>query len=123
MENTGGPKRPPVAPGGKNPFPVPAQGHHIFPMELWDSPLGKRLRKLGINLNNADDNGVLLPSQNYNGRTASIHRGPHNDKYIEALQDELNKIKGPWTKDKVLTALDNIRKRLQSGNLPLNGAE
>ncbi|MCZ2340645.1 MAG: AHH domain-containing protein [Bacteroidales bacterium] len=74
---------------GPNPYPVRAEAHHIFGVELFDTPLGKRLHSWGIDLN-SPANGVWLPRHDYAGRVASIHRGRTASAYTNEVVTRLN---------------------------------
>src|SRR5207248_1143533 len=87
--------------GSTNPYPVPAQAHHIFPVELFETPLGGRLHAWGIDLNSVE-NGVLLPSKRFPGWEGAIHKGGQPAYYNRAVRELLEKA---TTKEKALDAL------------------
>ena len=105
---------------GENPYPVEGQCHHIFGVELFNTPLGKKLHKWGINLN-GKDNGVWLPKYDYPGRIASIHRGRH---VIKMYTDEVKRrLSIATNKETALEILGDIKSALQSGRLKVNNAQ
>ncbi|HUQ70002.1 MAG TPA: Ig-like domain-containing protein [Planctomycetaceae bacterium] len=108
-----------LLPPGGNPFQVPAQAHHIFPVDLFDSVLGQRLRSWGINLNGVD-NGILLPTRRYAPNQPSIHRGANGEEYVRTVREALAEA---TNRDEAMQILDDLRQKLQSGQLPINGAE
>jgi hypothetical protein len=64
------------------PATIEVAAHHIIPIKLFDDPLiGARLHGWGIDLNGSV-NGVLLPVEDYAGRTAALHRGNHLGKLV-----------------------------------------
>jgi hypothetical protein len=104
---------------GKHSFPVDAQAHHIFGVELFDTQLGKKLQGWGIDLNGAA-NGVYLPKYDYAGRVASLHRG----RTAAAYTDEVVKLLGrARSGDDAIAILNKIRDDLLNGRRKINGAE
>ena len=103
---------------GPNPFPVPAQAHHIFGVELFDTPLGKKLRGWAIDLN-GKDNGVWLPESDFPGRTASLHSGRPTNAYTQEVIKELSDAE---SREEAIAILNRLRERLRSGNLKINNA-
>jgi RHS repeat-associated protein len=103
---------------GSNPYPVPAQAHHIFPVKEFNTPLGQRLHGFGIDLNGSD-NGVLLPTTDYPGRKASIHRGSSGPDYVKDVIDRLNRAK---SRKAALEVLQDIKQELLNGKLKINNA-
>ncbi|MBL8820588.1 MAG: AHH domain-containing protein [Planctomyces sp.] len=104
---------------GKHTFPVDAQAHHLFGVELFDTPLGKKLQGWGIDLNGAA-NGVYLPKYDYAGRVASLHRGRTAGAYTDEVVRRLGAAKN---RGQALEILDEIRDDLLNGRLKINGAE
>jgi hypothetical protein len=93
--------------------------HHILPVSEFNTKLAQKLRGWGIDLNGAA-NGVLLPTSDYAGRVASIHRGGH----LEAYAQEVRRLLGAArSRDDALSILSRIRDRLLDGTLVLNGAQ
>jgi hypothetical protein len=104
---------------GKHSFPVDAQAHHLFGVELFDTQLGKKLQGWGIDLNGAA-NGVYLPKYDYAGRVASLHRG----RTAAAYTDEVVKLLGrARSGDDAIAILNKIRDDLLNGRRKINGAE
>jgi len=104
--------------GNDHDFPVPARAHHIFGVELFKTPLGKKLHKWGIDLN-SKQNGVLLPSKHYPGRKAAIHNGRTGGTYNDIILARLREAK---TKEQALDILDKLRNELLNGTLKINKA-
>lgn len=101
-------------------YPVSAQAHHIFALELFNTPLGTRICNYGINLLDGADNGIWLPSQDYAGRVATIHRGRSGADYTKTVIDALTPAK---KKQEALDALASIKNKLAAGTLVINKAE
>jgi A nuclease family of the HNH/ENDO VII superfamily with conserved AHH len=101
-------------------YPVAAQAHHIFALELFNTPLGTRICNYGINLLDGADNGIWLPSQDYIGRVATIHRGRSGADYTKAVTDALTPVQ---KKQEALDALASIKSKLAAGTLSINKAE
>jgi hypothetical protein len=88
---------------------IAAEAHHIFPIELWNTPVGRRLRALGIDLNSVY-NGVILPNaQGAVKFSGSIHNGPHPPEYLKMVQDLLENAQ---TAEDAIAILDEIRNLL-----------
>jgi hypothetical protein len=106
---------------GPHSFPpeAKAQAHHIFPVHLFDTALGRQLHALGIDLNGAE-NGVWLPSQDYPGRIASIHRGRHCSSYLDLVYELLQEAAN---KQDALAILEGIRNDLLTGIVHVKGAQ
>jgi len=104
---------------GKHSFPVDAQAHHIFGVELFDTQIGQKLRRWGIDLNGSS-NGVYLPKYDYPGRTASLHRGRTAKAYND---DVLERLGAARSRAQALDVLSEIREDLLSGRMKINGAE
>jgi hypothetical protein len=104
---------------GKHSFPVDAQAHHLFGVELFDTQLGKKLQGWGIDLNGAA-NGVYLPKYDYAGRVASLHRGRTAAAYTEEVTRRLGRARNG---DDAIAILNKIRDDLLNGRLKINGAE
>ena len=104
---------------GNSPFCVPSRGHHIFPVSEFDSPLGLKLCEWGIKLDSAD-NGVWLPYCDYEGRTASVHRGGNTNAYIDYVTGQLAVAEN---KAQALAIIDKIRQKLLNGTLKINNAD
>jgi hypothetical protein len=111
-------------------FAIPAgekvrlAAHHIFPVQLFDSPLGRKLHDLDIDLNGID-NGVWLPFDDFTGRTSSWHRGNHTGKLFAAdgtlkesyLQTVRNRFRNldlnsDGARERALELIDEIRQEL-----------
>ncbi|MFM8584572.1 MAG: AHH domain-containing protein, partial [Planctomycetaceae bacterium] len=104
---------------GSHSFPVDAEAHHLFGVELFDSQIGRRLHRWGIDLN-GPEYGVYLPRFDYPGRVASLHRGRTGGAYREEVVRRLSAAK---SKAQALEILDDIRDDLLNGRLKINGAE
>jgi hypothetical protein len=104
---------------GPNPYPVQAESHHIFGVELFNTPLGQRLRNWGIDLN-SPVNGVWLPKRDYPGRVASLHRGRTAGAYTKEVTEKLDAAK---SKDEALEILADLKTALQQGSLKINNAK
>lgn len=105
---------------GPDPFPASAkaQAHHIFPVQLHSTPVGQKLKSWNINLNGSD-NGIWLPSRDYPGRVATIHRGSHPG-YTQAVLARLDKA---TDRDAAIRIIGEIRSDLQNGRVILNNAK
>jgi len=101
-----------------NPFPpdVDFQAHHIFPVELFDTPLGLRLQELGINLNGTE-NGILLPTKRFDGWRGAIHSGGPPESYATKIKAAFTDV---TTKEEGLNALRSVREKLWNGELQIN---
>lgn len=66
------------------------------------------------------ENGVYLPSCDYAGRVASLHRGRPGRAYTDEVMKRLGRA---TSKDDALAILNKIRDDLLSGDLKINGAE
>lgn len=106
---------------GANPYPVAAQAHHLFPVELFSTEMGRKLAELGIDLNGAE-NGVLLPVKDYSGRVAALHSGRTSGEYVRAITRRFQQA-NPQTKDEALAFLNEIRNDLRAGDLRINNAK
>jgi RHS repeat-associated protein len=103
---------------GRHGFPVDAQAHHIFGVTDFNSALGQKLHGWGVDLNGAA-NGVWLPTKDYTGRVASIHRGRTGPAYRQAVNDRLT---AATNRDEALEILADIKKELLDGTLSINKA-
>jgi hypothetical protein len=105
---------------GPHNFPpqAAAQAHHIFPVDLFLEPIGRKLSNLGIDLNGAE-NGVWLPKFNYPGRKASIHNGRTCGSYIDKIRQLFDAAE---TNEDALAILRRLREDLVNGKLLINGA-
>ncbi|MCC6126743.1 MAG: AHH domain-containing protein [Pirellulales bacterium] len=104
---------------GAHSYPVEAQAHHIFGVAQFDTPLGQKLQKWGINLNGAE-NGVWLPVKDYAGRMASLHSGRPVEAYTNKVIEQLNRA---TSKESALKILRKLRDDLLHGRLPINGVQ
>ena len=68
---------------------------------------------------NGAENGVWLPSRDYPGRTATIHRGRSHGDYNREILERLDEV---TSREEALRILAEIREELLSGDLPINGA-
>jgi hypothetical protein len=100
--------------------------HHLVPVQLFNKDLGKRLHEMGIDLNGVE-NGVWLPTEEFEGRIAALHRGNHQGaltaaddtllpSYVNFVQEQFN---GVTTREQALKALDEIREALLNGTQKL----
>ena len=96
-----------------------AQAHHILAIVDFDSMVGQRLQKWGINLNGAE-NGVWLPSVRTGGYTGALHSGAPTQAYLTAVRDRLAKA---TSKEDAIRILGEIRDDLVAGKLQINGAQ
>lgn len=105
---------------GPHTFPpqAAAQAHHIFPVDLFLEPFGRKLSNLGIDLNGAE-NGVWLPKFDYPGRKASIHNGRTCGSYIDKIRQMFDAAE---THEDALAILKQLREDLENGKLLINGA-
>jgi A nuclease family of the HNH/ENDO VII superfamily with conserved AHH len=101
-------------------YPVASQAHHIFPLELFNTPLGKDLCNLGINLLDGAENGIWLPSQDYPNRTATLHRGSNSQAYKDTVTTELAAAK---TRPQAVQILTKLKSQLNAGTLIINKAQ
>jgi RHS repeat-associated protein len=97
---------------------VKGEAHHIFGVELFDTPLGQRLRDWEIDLN-SPANGVWLPRKDYNGRIPSIHSGRPSGTYTDTVVRRLN---AAATKGEALDILGKLKQELLNGTLKINNA-
>ena len=104
---------------GANPYTVPAQAHHLFPVELFGTQIGKKLVEWGINLN-GKENGVWLPAKDYLGRVAAIHRGRPLASYAEEVTRRFGRA---TNRDEALEILEELRSELLLGKLNINSAK
>ncbi len=104
--------------GASTVFPanVTTQAHHIVPVELFDTPLGMQLCRWDIDLNSAE-NGVWLPSCEYDGRVAALHTGGPPGRYRGYIEEQFE---GVSSRADALAIIDSIRQDLLSGDLELN---
>jgi len=98
------------------PAGVGKEAHHIFPVDLFDTPVGKKLTKWGINLI-GDENGIWLPTTHWEGRKIALHIGKHTDDYADYVHDLLEDAK---TKEEALGILNQLKEELTEGLLTLN---
>jgi hypothetical protein len=103
-------------------FPAGArpQAHHIIPVQLFRDPaIGGKLHRLGIDLN-GPENGVWLPSVDFPGREAALHRSNHaggirgtdgvvGESYVRTVERRLETARN---RDDVIRVLDTIRRDL-----------
>jgi hypothetical protein len=104
---------------GSHSFPVAAQAHHLFPVQLFNTPLGRKLVGWGIDLN-GKDNGVWLPMFDYAGRVASLHRGGPLASYAKEVEKRFASV---TSKKDALAVLQQLRSDLLLGKLAINGAK
>lgn len=104
---------------GAHGYPVEAEAHHIFGVALYDTPLGMKLQRWGIELN-SPANGVWLPKYDYPNRIASIHRGRPTAEYTNYV---INKLKMATNKDDALEIFGELKRELLTGTLKVNGAD
>jgi hypothetical protein len=107
-----------LGPSTAFPAHVSVQAHHIFPVNLFNSPLGEMLCCWGIDLNSAE-NGVWLPSCEYRGRVAALHSGGPPGWYNGYVQQEFANV---TDKTSALIVIKRIRRELLSGNKQLNAS-
>jgi hypothetical protein len=100
---------------GPHNYPVAASAHHIFPVHLFESELGRRLHYWGIDLNGAS-NGVWLPTKDFDGRTAVLHLGNHIQTYYDEVTRLLNLAQ---SREDALSIIDSIRHRLLNDDLQI----
>ena len=93
--------------------------HHIFGVELFDTIIGQKLQKWGIDLNGRQ-NGVWLPQYDYPERVASLHNGRTTKRYNDTILERLSEA---TSKQEALALLDKIRQELLNGDLIINGAQ
>src|SRR5205085_726114 len=103
---------------GTNPYPVPAAAHHIFGVEFFNTPLGRRLHGWGIDLNGRN-NGVMLPTRQFPGNTATIHRGRTGSAYNAEVVRRLDRAR---SKEEALHVLAGLKQEMLSGTLRINKA-
>lgn len=97
-------------------FPVVAEAHHIVPIELFDTELGRRLHNLGINLN-GPDNGMFLPTRAFEQWKGAIHSGRTPNSYLDTVREALKEVSN---RSEALLALDNLKQGLADGTIDLN---
>jgi A nuclease family of the HNH/ENDO VII superfamily with conserved AHH len=105
-----------LGPSTAFPAHVSVQAHHIFPVSLFNTPLGEMLCCWGIDLNSAE-NGVWLPSCEYRGRAAALHSGGPPGWYNGYVQQEFA---NATDKTSALIVIKRIRSEFLSGNKQLN---
>jgi hypothetical protein len=91
------------------------QAHHIVAKRARRAdPARAALQRVGIDIDNAA-NGVFLPSERSDLRTAANHRRVHTKKYYEAVNKLLVNVQ---TSDEAVEVLSTIRELLLSGQFP-----
>jgi hypothetical protein len=84
------------------------------------SPLGTKICGYGVNLLEGVENGIWLPTQDYTGRKATIHRGANSNAYKDTVTNRLN---AATSKSTALQALSSLKNELANGTLIINNAQ
>ncbi len=103
---------------GPKKYGIYSRAHHVFPVELFDTDIGKKLHKWGIDLNSVD-NGIWLPVKTLPGVKATVHRGKNTKDYLRHIQKQLQRA---GNKDEALEILDDIKDELRNGTLKINSS-